>query len=173
MLKESWLSRWTCYRYSWSLSNHNSKLAGPSKSALRWTRWYSKITRTLYLKRNSKDTKVNGISSRVMQARTSLCDFDRIFELQSLSKTAFIVNQVRKLQSQYLRSNTSDGTLLPAIPGSTRPKVGGAYDFFFAQVISFFVTVGFVYSWWRSTVTDGGVHRYISHVVFLLHSVHA
>ena len=32
----------------------------------------------------------------------------------------------------------------------------------------FFLTVGFVYSRWRSTVTDvGGVDRYTSHVFFL------
>ena len=41
-----------------------------------------------------------------------------------------LVNQVRKLQNQYLHSNTGDGTLLQAIPGGTRPKVGGAHDIF-------------------------------------------
>ena len=34
----------------------------------------------------------------------------------------------------------------------------------------FSVTVGFVYNRWRSTVTDGGVFRYTSHVIFLLHN---
>ena len=120
-----------------SLSNHNSKLAGPSKSALRWTSWHSKITRSVSLKRNPKDTKDNGISSRIMQARTSLCDFDRIFELQSLSKTVFIVNQVRKLQSQYLRVNTWDCILPSAVPGSTRPK-NWRILWFFKEVTSFF-----------------------------------
>ena len=31
------------------------------------------------------------------------------------------------------------------------------------------VTVGFVYSRWRSIVTDGGVDRDTSHVIFLMH----
>ena len=51
---------------------------------------------------------------------------------------------MRKLQNQYLHSNTGDGTLPQAIPGGTRPKVGGAHDNFLSDL--FFVTVGFVYS---------------------------
>ena len=39
-----------------------------------------------------------------------------------------LVNQVRKLQSQHLHSNTGDGTLPHAILGGTRPKVGGAHE---------------------------------------------
>ena len=62
------------------------------------------------------------------RAKTRLFDFDQIFELQSLSETVFIVSQVRKLQNQHLHSNTGDGTLPQAIPGGTRPKVGGAHD---------------------------------------------
>ena len=45
-----------------SIVNRNSKLAGQSKGALRWTSWQSKITRTVSLKRNSKDTKGSCIS---------------------------------------------------------------------------------------------------------------
>ena len=63
------------------------------------------------------------------------------------------MNQVKKLQNQYLHSNTGDDILLQAIPGGTgtRPKAGGAHDNFLkdevAQVLFlFFVTVGFVYS---------------------------
>ena len=63
---------------------------------------------------------------KVRQKRR-LCDFDPIFELQSLSKTVFIVSQVSRLQNQFLRSNTGDGTLPQAIPGGTRPKAGGAH----------------------------------------------
>ena len=55
------------------------------------------------------------------------------FELLSLSKTVFIVNQVKKLQNQYLHSNTGDGTLPQAIPGRTRPEAGGAHDKFFKR----------------------------------------
>ena len=42
-----------------SIVNRNSKLAGPSKSAQRWTNRHSKITRTISQKRNPKDTKDN------------------------------------------------------------------------------------------------------------------
>ena len=53
------------------------------------------------------------------------------FSSCSLSKTVFIVNQVRKLQNQYLHSNTGDGTLPQAIHGGTRPTgVGGAHNNF-------------------------------------------
>ena len=58
------------------------------------------------------------------------------------------------MQNQYLHSNTGDGTRPQTIFGGTRPKVGGAHDIFFLSDL-FFVTVGFVYSRWRSTVTDG------------------
>ena len=84
------------------------------------------------------------------------------------------MNQVRKLQKQYLHSNTGYGTLPLVIPGGTRPKVGGTHDKIFKVVTSsFFVTVGFVCSRWRSTVTDGRVDRNTSHVIILLHSAHA
>ena len=62
---------------------------------------------------------------------------DQIIELQSRSKTVFIENQVRKLQNQYLHSNTGDGTLPQAIPGGTRPKIGGAHDIFEEATSSF------------------------------------
>ena len=47
-----------------------------------------------------------------------------MFELLSFSKTVFTV------QNQYLHSNIGDDTLLQAIHGGTRPKVGGAHDKF-------------------------------------------
>ena len=84
-----------------------------------------------------------------------LCDFDLIFELQSLSKTVFIVSQVSKLQNQLLRSNIGDGTLPQAIHGGTgrRPKAGGAHDKIFKEdevaqifVLLVLVAVKFAYS---------------------------
>ena len=154
-----------------SLVNRNSKLAGPKKSASTWINWHRRITPTVSLKRNSKDTKDSGISPSISRARTHRCDFDLICELQSHSKTVSIVNQVKKLQNQYLHSNTGDGTLPQAIPCGTRPTAGGPHDFFEGHFI-LFVTVGFVHSRWRSIVTDGSVHRNTSHVIFLLHSAH-
>ena len=59
------------------------------------------------------------------------CDFDQIFELQSLSKTVFTASQANRLQHQFLHSNLGDGTLPQAIPGGTRlTGVGGADDIF-------------------------------------------
>ena len=60
-----------------------------------------------------------------VRQRTRLCDFDQILELQSLSKTVFIVSQVRKSQNQFLQHNTADGTFPQAIAGGARPKAGG------------------------------------------------
>ena len=45
-----------------SIVNHNSQSDGQSKSAKRGTNLQNKITRTISLQRNSKDTKDNGIS---------------------------------------------------------------------------------------------------------------
>ena len=45
-------------------------------------------------------------------------------------KNRLIVNQVKKLQNQYLHSNTGYGTLPQAILGGIRPKVGGDHDRF-------------------------------------------
>ena len=42
-----------------SIVNHNSQSDGQNKSAKRWTNWQNKITRTISLQRNSKDTKDN------------------------------------------------------------------------------------------------------------------
>ena len=71
-------------------------------------------------------------------------DFDQIFELQSLSKTVSTASQVSKLQNQFLHNNIGDGNLPQAIPGGTRPKVGGAdnqnwSDLFLLQFVSFTV----------------------------------
>ena len=74
---------------------------------------------------DSQGEHCKGIHDRILRDQVHR---DQIFELQSLSKTVFIVNQVRKLQNQYLHSNTGDGTLPQAIPGETRPKVDGAHD---------------------------------------------
>ena len=65
------------------------------------------------------------------------------------------MSQVKKLQNQFLQHNIGDGTLPQAIHGGTRPTgVGGAHNKCSSDL---FVTVGFVDSRWRSTVTDGGV----------------
>ena len=51
-------------------------------------------------------------------------------------------------------SGERDGTLPPAIHGGTRlTGVGGVHNIFLSDL--FFITVGFVYRRWRSTVNDG------------------
>ena len=40
----------------------NSKLAGPSRSASKWSSWHRKTTPTVYLMRNSRDIKNIGVS---------------------------------------------------------------------------------------------------------------
>ena len=89
-----------------------------------------------------------------VKQKSRLCDFDQNFDLQSLSKKVFTVNLPKRLQNQFLHSNIGDGSLSEAIPGGTRlTGVGGAHKKFYSDF--FFDPVGFVYSRWRSTVTDG------------------
>ena len=123
-----------------SIVIRNSKLAGPNRSASRWTSWHNKITPN----KNSRDTKDSGVSHWISRAKMRRCDFGLVFELQSQSKTVFIENQAKKLQNPFLLNNIRDGTLPQAIPGGTgtRPKVGGAHEW----SIYLFVPVGFVYS---------------------------
>ena len=68
---------------------------------------------------NSKDTNDNGISPWTSKAKIGPCDFDPIFELQSLSKTVSTASQVSKLQNQFLHNNFGDGILPHAIHGGT------------------------------------------------------
>ena len=49
----------------------------------------------------------------------SLRNFDRIFELLSLSKTVSTANQANKLQNLFLHSNVGDGILPQALHGGT------------------------------------------------------
>ena len=48
-----------------------------------------------------------------------LCDFDPIFELQSLSKTVSTASQANKFKNPFLQNNTGDGILLQADRGGT------------------------------------------------------
>ena len=175
MLQKNWLSRWTFYRNSRSISQRSSLSWITTRNRMDRTRvqrdgWTgkNKITRTISLQSNSKYTKDNGIAPWISQAKMGLCD-DPNFGLQSLSKTVFTVSLVSKLQNQFLRSNVGDGTLSQAIHGGPRlAGVGGAHNKNLKDL--FFITVGFVYSRWRSTVTDGEcrqIHltRHFSHAL--------
>ena len=72
-----------------------------------------------------------------------LCDFDQIFELESLSKTVFIVNPAKKLQNPFLLNNIGDDTLPQAIHGGTG-HVQKLVELM--RVIHFFVAVSFAHS---------------------------
>ena len=73
----------------------------------------------------------------------------------------------------YRKSSTPrDGIRLQAHRGGTSLNGIGNELIRFVQVIFFCVTVGFVYSRRRSTVTDLGVDRYTSHLFFLMHFAH-
>ena len=144
--QKSWLSRWTFQRYSRSLSQRPSlswiatlNWLDGAKSASRWTSWHSKITRTVYLKRNSRDTKDSGISHWISRAKTRRCDFDQTFEAAVSFKNRLHRDEAKKLQNPW------DGTLPQAILGGagTRPKDGEAHE----RSIHFFVAEGFVYIW--------------------------
>ena len=112
----------TVFSETKSIVNRNSKLAGPSKKCIQM----DELAQQDHTYRLSEE---EWYLTLIQSGKK--CDFDQIFELQSLSKTVFIVNQVKKLQNKYLHNNTGDGTLSQAILGGTRPKVGGAHDFFF------------------------------------------
>ena len=59
-----------------------------------------------------------------------LWNFDPIFELLSLWKIVYTTSQANKLKSLFLQNNTGYGIPLQAHRGGTRPKVGGAHNFF-------------------------------------------
>ena len=64
--------------------------------------------------------------------------------------------QANKLKNPLLQNNTGDGILLQALRGGTNLNgIGNELLFFFQKMDLLFVTVGFVYSRWESTVTDG------------------
>ena len=81
-----------------------------------------------------------------------LCDFDPIFELLSLSKTVSTASQATMLQNPFLHKNIGDGILPQALQGGTSLNGSGEAHKIFLSDHS--VTVVFVYSRWRSTVTD-------------------
>ena len=101
-----------------------------------------------------------------------LCDFDPIFELLSLSKTVSTASPANGLKSLFLQNNTGYGIPLQAHRGGTSLNGIRSELIRLFKVIFFFVTVGFVYSRWRSTVTTVGVDRYTSHVIFLMQFAH-
>ena len=127
--------------------NHNSQSDGQNKSAKSWTKLQKKTIRIISLQRNLEDIKDNGISPWTGQAKMGLWSFDPIFELLSLWKIVSTTSQANKLKSLSIQINTGYGIPLQAHRGGTSlNRIGN-------ELIR--ILVAFVYSRWRSTVTDG------------------
>ena len=136
--------------------------------AKKWTNLQNKNTRTVSLQRNFIRYQGEWYLALKSQAKMDRCDFDPIFELQTLPRNVSTASQVCKSQNQFLHNNIGVGFLPQAIHGGTRLKrVGGAQKKFLSDL--FFVTAGFVYSRWRSPVTD----RVCRQIHFTRHFSHA
>ena len=152
--------------------NHNSQSDGQNKSAKSGMKLRKKIIHINSLQRKWKDTKDNGISPWTEQAKMGLWNLDLIFEPLSQWKIVCTTSQGNKLKSLSIQNNTVDGIPLQAHRGGT--SLNGIGNELIRCFLSdfLFVTVGFVYSRWRSTVTDGELDRYTSHVIFLMQFAH-
>ena len=112
MLEESWLSRWTFYRYSRSISLRSSVSWITTRNRMDRTK-VQRVGRTCkrrtYIpshQRKREDTKDNGTPFWTNQAKMGLRNFDPIFELLSLWKIACTTSQANKLKSLFLQNNT-------------------------------------------------------------------
>ena len=125
-----------------SIVNHNSQSDGQSKSAKRCTDC-PKQNHTCHLSTEEfKRYQGQWYLTLKKSGKMSLCDFDQIFELQSLSKTVFIVSQVRKLQNQFPQRNTGDGPLPQANHGGDTSKR-------LVELMINFLKRSFCFSWFR------------------------
>ena len=117
------------------------KTVGTNKRAWRWTNWHKKITPTVYLKRNSRDIKDNGISPWTNRVRMHWCDFDQTSELQS----RFMNPSPPRIRRRTTRTNTFSS--IPKVAPvffqffmvELGWKTGGAQNVFFQEK---FVVVG-------------------------------
>ena len=160
-LQKSWLSRWIFYRYSRLLSQRPSLSRITTRNRMDRTkvqrdgrtckttshiqslhRGIQKIPRTMV----SHLEKVRQKCAYATLTRFSSCS------LSQKPSSSWV--RWSRLQNLFLLNSIGDDTLPQAIHGGTRlTGVGGAHDNFFKWPL--FVTVEFVYSRWRSTVTDG------------------
>ena len=156
MPQKSWLSRWTLQRYSRSVSQRPSlswietqnwldrakvhrdgRVGTPRSHVPSLWRGIQKIPRTVV----SHIEKVGQKRADATSTRFSSCS---LTQKPSPSRT------VKKLQNQYLHSNTGDGILPQAILGrtGTRPKAGGAHDENLKRMKCVQILF-FCYSWFR------------------------
>ena len=127
--------------------NHNSLLAGPSKSPYRWTNWQSRITRTISLRGIQKIPRTAVSHIELVGQNRAVATSIRFSSCSLTQKTVSIVNQAKNVQNQHLHSNTGDGTLPQAIIGGT-PKNWWSCKFSKGHFTFF------CYSWFRLQSTS-------------------
>ena len=126
-----------------SIEIHNSQLAGTEQKCIEMDE-LAKQDHTYHLSREEfKRYQGQWYLTLNKSGKNAPMRLRPIFELQSLSKTVFIENQVRKLQNQYLHSNTGDSTLLKRFLVGHVQKLVELMIFF--QKSFYF----FCYSWFR------------------------
>ena len=108
------------------------------------------------LQRNREDTKDNGISPWTSQSKSEPMKLRSDFRAAVSMKIVFTRVKRKKLKSPLLQNNRRDGIPLETHRGGTSLN-GIGIELIRFVLNELFVTVGFVCSWWWSTVTDGCV----------------
>ena len=141
----------------------NSKLAGPRRSASRWTSWHRKTTPTAHPLRNMRDIGKSGMSHWKNQAEMHRWDSDQTSEQQSqlwnVPTKSLEKNDLN--QSLFINTKGDIRLLLPVLHGGSGMKTGGALFFLKKNCCS-----KIAYSWWQSAATDGRWKQFSSHVTF-------
>ena len=159
---------WNSRSFPTSIVIRNFKLAGWRRNASRWTSWHKKTTPTVKTKRNLRDIKDSGISHWTNRARKRRCDFDQTSSCshnQEPSPSRISEERAEPISHQQYRrwhpSSSSDSWW----NWDTSKSWWSSWEInsFFLKK---FVGVGFVYSCWQSTVTDGECRQHTSHVIF-------
>ena len=115
---------------------HNSKLAGPRRSASQWINWHRKTTPIANPMRSMRDIKKTLVSHTEQIGQE--CTDETPIRLPNRSH----INEpspprIRKnVQNQSLFSSTKDGTrFLPVLHGGVGTKTGGAHNLFISPKI--------------------------------------
>ena len=109
----------------------NSKLAGPSRSASRWTSWRRKISPTAHPLRSTRDIRKTVISYWTNQAEMHRRNSDQTSEQQSQLWTVSTTNLEKSDLNQSFFINIKGGIrllLLPVLHGGSGMKTGGAHN---------------------------------------------
>ena len=154
--------------------NHNSQSDGQNKSAKRWDELTQEDhTYRLTPEEFRENTKDNGILLWTKQAKIEPMKLRSDFRVCCLDQKNRLHHESGEQVEEPIpcRINTVDGILLQAHRGGTSLNGIGSelIRFFYSDLL--FVTVGFVYSRWRSTVTDGWC-RQIHHTYFYSCALH-